>query len=243
LPAAAPAPPGRPRAAGPNGAARISLSKVEQKAETRARLRMAALTLFATKGYDATSASEIAALAGVSDRTFFLHFPTKSDAIMGIAEDRLLDLLADKIDDCPAGKSDLEVLEQSLIAWLEAAGAPEVLHRRAQLVLQAAALSPTVRGKLLDTSDAMVTAAAQALAHRRKLQKPTLEMKVGASVMLRVFQDITAEWAEHPAPAFRSVAKAHFQAFRHAVNADRRPLTQGGRAARRTDPRPTSGAP
>jgi AcrR family transcriptional regulator len=205
----------RPKAA----AARISLSKAEQKAETRARLRMAALTLFATRGYDATSASEIAALAGVSDRTFFLHFPTKADAIMGIAEDRLLDLLMDQIVSCGTNGSDLEVLEHSLIAWLEAAGERESLHQRAQLVMRAAALSPTVRGKLLDTNDAMVAAAANGLALRRNLKTPTLEMKVGASVMLRVFQDIAAEWAQRRPTAFRSIAAAHFRAFRRAVDA------------------------
>lgn len=216
-PAPAPAGSGRRGGARAKGAARISLSKTEQKAETRARLRMAALTLFATQGYDATSASEIAALAGVSDRTFFLHFATKADAIMGIAEDRLLDLLVDKIVSYPAGKSDLEVLEHSMIAWLEAAGDRDLIHQRAQLVLRAAALSPTVRGKLMDTSDAMVAAAVSGLAQRRQLETPTLEMRVGASVIMRVFLDITAEWAQRKASTFRSVATAHFEAFRRTV--------------------------
>jgi AcrR family transcriptional regulator len=213
---------------------RISLSKVEQKAETRARLRMAALTLFATEGYDATSASEIAKLAGVSDRTFFLHFPTKADAIMGIAEDRLLGLLVEKVVSCAPGGSDLEVLEQSLIAWLESAGDWNVLHERARLVMRAAALSPTVRGKFLDTNDAMLEAATTALAHRRKLKTPTMEIKVAATIMLRLFQDITAEWAAQPRPtAFRSIAAARFNAFRRVVNAERSTFDETDQTARR----------
>ena len=213
-------------------AGKVSLSKVEQKAETRGRLREAALRLFASQGYDATSASEIAALAGVSDRTFFLHFPTKADAIMGIAEDRLLDLLVDKIVTCETGGSDLDVIEHSLMAWLEAAGDRRTLHQRAGLVMRAAVLSPTVRGKLLDTNDAMVAAAAGGLARRHKLKSPTLEMTVVASVALRVFQGATTEWAQRGPNGFRAIGERHFQALRRAVNAGRDPIDRPDQLAR-----------
>ena len=203
---------GRSRAPG-----NFSLSKAEQKARTRSRLRMAALNLFASKGYDATSASEIAALAGVSDRTFFLHFPTKLDAIMGIAEDRLLDPLVNTIASCELFGSDLDVLEHCLIVWLDAAGNRQTLHRRAKLVIRAAALSPTVRGRLLDTNDAMTSAAATGLAQRHKLTTPTLEMHIEAAVVLRVFQGITDEWARRRSGDLPSIVAAHFQAFRHVV--------------------------
>jgi len=196
---------------------KASLSKVEQKAETRSRLRMAALTLFATHGYDDTPVSDIAALAGVSDRTFFLHFPTKADAVMGIAPDRLLDALADRILGYEAGISDLELLEDSLLSWLEGAGDRRVIHHRAQLVLRAAALSPTVRGKQLEATDAMIVTAATALARRRDLKNPNLEITVAATVSIGLFDRITAEWATRRPSDLRSIAKAHFQAFRAAT--------------------------
>ncbi|WP_329001043.1 TetR/AcrR family transcriptional regulator [Kribbella sp. NBC_00709] len=44
-------------------------------ARTRDRLLTAALELFTERGYDATSVSEIAARAGVTEMTFFRHFP------------------------------------------------------------------------------------------------------------------------------------------------------------------------
>ncbi len=47
---------------------------------TRRALATAALELFASNGYEATTVDDIAARAGVSPRTFFLHFPTKAAA-------------------------------------------------------------------------------------------------------------------------------------------------------------------
>ena len=50
------------------------------KAErTRERLLAVALDLFAARGYHATTAAQIAAAAGVSEMTFFRHFPAKED--------------------------------------------------------------------------------------------------------------------------------------------------------------------
>ncbi len=53
------------------------------KAErTRERLMAVALDLFAARGYDATTAAQIAAAAGVSEMTFFRHFPAKEDVLI-----------------------------------------------------------------------------------------------------------------------------------------------------------------
>lgn len=49
---------------------------------TKSALSHAAVELFAEKGFEDTTVDEIAARAGVSRRTFFRHFPSKSDAAM-----------------------------------------------------------------------------------------------------------------------------------------------------------------
>ncbi len=56
---------------------------------------MAALELFANKGYDATSTSKIAKLAGVSEGLIFKHFESKKDllnALMKDAESKLAEV-------------------------------------------------------------------------------------------------------------------------------------------------------
>jgi AcrR family transcriptional regulator len=49
----------------------------------RRRLQEAALALFDERGYDQTTSAEIAAKAGVTERTFFRHFPEKREVLFG----------------------------------------------------------------------------------------------------------------------------------------------------------------
>lgn len=49
--------------------------------EARRRLQQAALELFCERGYDQTTAFEIAARAGVTERTFYQHFPDKREVL------------------------------------------------------------------------------------------------------------------------------------------------------------------
>lgn len=53
----------------------------QQKAARRAQILEAALTLFAQKGYDATSTREIANQVGVTEGLIFHYFPTKADLL------------------------------------------------------------------------------------------------------------------------------------------------------------------
>ncbi|MFC5719270.1 TetR family transcriptional regulator [Streptomyces gamaensis] len=81
------APAGR-SAAGPEGAG--GRRAAAQRLTMRRRLAAAAMELFATKGYEATTVDEIAAAAGVARRTFFRHFRSKEEAIFPDHDDTLV---------------------------------------------------------------------------------------------------------------------------------------------------------
>ncbi len=56
------------------------------KPDGRGRLQEAALALFAERGFDQTTAAEIAARAGLTERTFFRHFADKREVLFGGSE-------------------------------------------------------------------------------------------------------------------------------------------------------------
>jgi AcrR family transcriptional regulator len=83
-------------------------------------MQEAALELFRAKGYDGTTAAEIAALAGVTERTFFRHFPDKREVLFNEAE--LGARLDAAIAKAPPALGPLEVVVrayQSLAAMFE----------------------------------------------------------------------------------------------------------------------------
>jgi AcrR family transcriptional regulator len=61
---------------------RQPLRREERKERTRQELLDAARKLFAERGYHATSTADIAAAAGVTERTLFRHFPSKISLVL-----------------------------------------------------------------------------------------------------------------------------------------------------------------
>ena len=70
-------------------------------AEARRRLREAALELYRERGFDQTTAAEIAERAGVNERTFFRHFPDKREVLFD-GEADLRAALARAVTEAPA---------------------------------------------------------------------------------------------------------------------------------------------
>ncbi len=63
-----------------------------KKSQTRADLAEAGVYLFATRGFDETTTTDIAERADVSQRTLFRHFPTKEAVLYGDMDDLLAEL-------------------------------------------------------------------------------------------------------------------------------------------------------
>jgi AcrR family transcriptional regulator len=96
----------------------IARTQEERTGEAKARLRQAALELFATDGYEVTTLAAISLKAGFSRTLAQYHYPEKSALALELIEDRLrrdnqVELLA-----CPEGAS-AEVAWGALMAHLE----------------------------------------------------------------------------------------------------------------------------
>ncbi|WP_052130880.1 TetR family transcriptional regulator [Erwinia typographi] len=90
------------------------------KTNLRRQLQEAALRLFLERGYDQTTATEIAAQVGGTERTFFRYFPSKRDILFD--EDALHERLELAIAEAPAGIGSMDLLHhilRSLIPLLE----------------------------------------------------------------------------------------------------------------------------
>ncbi len=83
------------------------MSRWEPGAE--ARIRDAAIELFAEHGFEGTTAADIAEHAGVTRRTYFRYFPDKRDVLFG-EYSRLAETVAEVVSAAPPGSSAVEVL-------------------------------------------------------------------------------------------------------------------------------------
>jgi AcrR family transcriptional regulator len=85
-----------------------------KKARTREALSAAALDLFATQGFDATTIEDIAELCEVSPRTFFRYFPSKEAVLFADGEDRRSALIA-ALAAQPADVGPLDALRAAML--------------------------------------------------------------------------------------------------------------------------------
>lgn len=81
----------------------------QQTSDVRARLQQAAVELFREHGYERTTAAEIAARVGVTERTFFRHFPDKREVLFD-GQAVLVEVLTASIAGAPAGLGPLDTL-------------------------------------------------------------------------------------------------------------------------------------
>jgi AcrR family transcriptional regulator len=86
-----------------------------KKQRTRETIARAARELFAERGYQATTLSEIAEAADVSTRTIFAYFPSKEDILF--SEFALMqEALAQALDERPAGEDTLETVRKFILS-------------------------------------------------------------------------------------------------------------------------------
>src|SRR5215469_6493583 len=77
--------------------------------DARGRLAKAAMELYAEQGFEQTTVAEIAARAGLTERTFFRHFADKREVLF-YGMEMLQGLLARAIADAPASATPMDAV-------------------------------------------------------------------------------------------------------------------------------------
>jgi AcrR family transcriptional regulator len=91
---------------------------VLKRRATREALREVATRRFVEEGFDAVSVADIAAEAGVTERTFYRHFPTK-EAVLFPDFDRRLEWLAAALAVRPASESIIDAARAAVRSFPE----------------------------------------------------------------------------------------------------------------------------
>src|ERR1700722_6813813 len=81
--------------------------------DSRGRLQEAALALYSERGFDQTTAAQIAERAGVTERTFFRHFADKREVLFG-GSAFLKERIVSGVADAPATDGALDAVSRGL---------------------------------------------------------------------------------------------------------------------------------
>jgi AcrR family transcriptional regulator len=160
-------------------------------AQARARLREAALELYRERGYEETTAAQIAARAGVTERTYFRHFADKREVLFD-GEAELRAILVDAIATAPDGLAPLPTLVRAFVAAvpLFVVNRP-VAERRAEII----AVTPALQERAYAKTAALTDALANALTERG-IAPPNA--RLAAQVGMAAFERASRGWGGDP---------------------------------------------
>ncbi len=161
-------------------------------AEARRRLQQAALELYRERGFDQTTTAEIAARAGVNERTFFRHFPDKREVLFD-GESDLRAALMRQVAEAPDGLRPLEML---LYAFRKVERILEDNRPFAEPRLQVIAATPALRERDLAKAASLTEAVAEALRQRGVADRLA---GLAAQTGWAAFHQAVQAWIDDPA--------------------------------------------
>jgi len=171
------------------GEAPTTSRRDRKKVRTRNELTQAAVRLFAVQGYENTSISEITDAADVSPRTFFRYFTSKEDALFPTVDHE--PYLA-RVRDQPTSVDDVDAVRDAYLSLLPL---PPKVAERTLLFKQALAEAPALHGRNLMVQQDFRDQLAQALADRRRLDRPDERLVVAASMAQLALRLAFDRWA------------------------------------------------
>jgi AcrR family transcriptional regulator len=156
------------------------------------RLALAALDLFAERGYENTTVIEIAERAGLTKSTFFRHFADKREVLFG--GDTLARLLSERIAAAPASATPLDAIGHGLEAVGREAFTPDLREFRARRRVVIAA-NPELQEREALKGLALTAAMTQALQRRGV---PDLTAQVAAELGALALKIAFEQWSDLP---------------------------------------------
>jgi AcrR family transcriptional regulator len=154
--------------------------------DSRGRLAEAALALYSERGFDQTTAAQIADRAGVTERTFFRHFADKREVLFGGSE-LLQERIVAGVEGAPADDGPLDAVARGLEASAAMLGEfRRDLSRQRQAVIAA---NPELRERELAKLADYAAAVAAALRQRGATEpQATLAAEAGMTVLRMALQ-------------------------------------------------------
>jgi AcrR family transcriptional regulator len=161
--------------------------------DARGRLEKAAMELFQERGYVQTTVEEIAARAGLTERTFFRYFADKREVLFSGSKD-LEKSIIDGIASAPRGASPFA----AVAAAFEAAGA-ELQDRRDIQFVRARYALVTKHAEIQERELIKLASLAAALADTlRKRGVGDTAASLSAEVAIAVFKIAFERWVAEP---------------------------------------------
>jgi AcrR family transcriptional regulator len=154
------------------------------------RLEEAALELYLEQGFDETTVAEIAARAGLTERTFFRHFADKREVLFRGRE--LAAALETAIAEAPPATAPLDAVAAALESLSEFFADRRSHARRRQSVISA---NPGLQERELIKLASLATSIADAL-RRRGVAEPTASLV--AETGIAVFKVAFEHWLTDP---------------------------------------------
>jgi AcrR family transcriptional regulator len=159
----------------------------------RGRLAQAALALYGERGYEKVTVAEIAARAGLTERTFFRHYTDKREVLFD-GSSRLQQALADAVAQAPAGADPIELVRTALTAvgeLFEAEDRREPARQRQAVIDKNPELQERELVKLARLGDALTDAV-------RAHGVPAPAASLAAQVGIAVFRVTFPRWLDDP---------------------------------------------
>lgn len=151
----------------------------------------AALELWSERGYEATTAAEIAARAGVTERTFFRHFPDKREVLF----DGAAVMQATLVGALAKASASLKPFEALRTAFTAVEPLFEVNRAYSGIRQRVIAATPSLRERELAKLAFLTSALAEGL-EARGVERRLATLAAGAG--MAAFGHAVASWIEHP---------------------------------------------